>query len=190
MQAADLLRHLVSVLEDLDLPYALAGSIASMAYGEPRATLDIDVVVRLAPTDLERLEARFPSEEFYLDVEAAAEAIVEGSQFNIIHPSSGLKIDVFVEADEIEHVQIEDRRRLPALPGFTAAFSPPEELILKKLLYHRDGGSEKHLRDIKAMMEISGHEIDVDRVERGAEALGLQEIWSTVSRPINSGETG
>ena len=94
-----------------------------MASGEPRATLDIDVVVRLAPTDLERLKARFPSEEFYLDVEAAGEATVEGSQFNIIHPSSGLKIGVFVEADEIEHVQIEDRRRLPALPGFTAAFS-------------------------------------------------------------------
>lgn len=188
MQAADLLRHLVSVLEDLDLPYALVGSIASMAYGEPRATLDIDVVVRLAPTDIERLKTRFPSDEFYLDVEAAREAILEGSQFNIIHPSSGLKIDVFVEGDEIERVQIEDRRRLPALPGLTAAFSPPEELILKKLLYHRDGGSEKHLRDIKAMIEISGDVIDVDRVERGAEALGLQEIWSSVSRPRNSGE--
>ena len=188
MQAADLLRHLVSALEELDLPYALAGSIASMAYGEPRATLDIDVVVRLAPTDIERLKTRFPSDEFYLDVEAAGEAILEGSQFNIIHASSGLKIDVFVEGDEVERVQIEDRRRLPALPGLTAAFSPPEELILKKLLYHRDGGSEKHLRDIKAMLKISGDEIDVDRVERGAEALGLQEIWSSVSRPRNSGE--
>jgi len=188
LQAADLLRHLVSVLEELDLPYALAGSIASMAYGEPRATLDIDVVVRLTHTDIERLKTRFPSDEFHLDVEAAKEAIVEGSQFNILHPSSGLKIDVFVEGDEVERVQIEDRRRLPALPGFTAAFSPPEELILKKLLYHRDGGSEKHLRDIKAMLEISGDEIDTDRVERGAEALGLQEIWSSVSRPGDSGE--
>ena len=74
------------------------------------------------------------------------------------------------------------------LPGVTAAFSPPEELILKKLLYHRDGGSEKHMRDIKAMLEISGDEIDMDRVERGAEALGLQEIWSSVSRPRHSGE--
>ena len=120
MQAADLLRHLVSVLEELDLPYALAGSIASMAYGEPRATLDIDVVVRLEPTDVDRLKAHFPSDEFYLDVEAAREAIAEGAQFNIIHPSSGLKIDVFVEGDEIERVQIEDRRRMPALPGFTA----------------------------------------------------------------------
>ena len=188
MQAADLLRHLVSVLEELDLPYALAGSIASMAYGEPRATLAIDVVVRLDPTDIERLKARFPSDEFYLDVEAAGEAVAERSQFNIIHPSSGLKIDVFVEGDEVERVQIGDRRRLPALPGFTAAFSPPEELILKKLLYYRDGGSDKHLRDIRAMLEISGDEIDVDRVERGAKSLDLREIWTTVSRPWDSGE--
>ncbi len=180
MQAADLLRHLVTVLEELDLPYALVGSIASMAYGEPRATLDIDVVVRLEPTDAVRLETRFPRDEFYLDVEAVREAIRERSQFNIIHPSSGLKIDVFVEGDEVERIQIEDRRRLPALPGLAASFSPPEELILKKLLYYRDGGSEKHLRDIKAMLEISGTEIDVDRVARGAEALGIQEQWSSV----------
>ncbi len=189
MQAADLLRHLVSVLEELDLPYALAGSIASMAYGEPRATLDIDVVVRLEPTDVDRLKAHFPSDEFYLDVEAAREAIAEGAQFNIIHPSSGLKIDVFVEGDEVERVQIEDRRRMPALPGLTAAFSPPEELILKKLLYYREGGSDKHLRDVRAMLEISGGEIDVDRIERGVEALGLLEVWTTVSRPRDSEET-
>ena len=188
MQAADLLRHLVSVLEDLDLPYALVGSIASMAYGEPRATLDIDVVVRLASTDIGRLKTRFPSDEFYLDVEAAGEAVAEGSQFNIIHPSSGLKIDVFVEGDEVERVQIEDRRRLPALPGLTAAFSPPEELILKKLLCYRDGGPEKHLRDVRAMLEISGDEIDVDRVERGVEGMDLREIWTLVYRPRDSGE--
>ncbi len=181
MQAANLLRHLVSVLEELDLPYALAGSIASMAYGEPRATLDIDVVVRLTQTDIERLKTRFPSDEFYLDVEAAEEAIAEGSQFNIIHPASGLKIDIFVEGDEVERVQIEDRRRMPALPGLTAAFSPPEELILKKLVYYREGGSEKHLRDIRAMLKISGDEIDLARVDRGAKALDLLEVWTAVS---------
>lgn len=121
-------------------------------------------------------------------MEAAGEAIQEGSQFTIIHPSSELKIDVFVEGDEVERVQIEDRRRMPALPGLTAAFSPPEELILKKLLYYRDGGSDKHLRDVRAMLEISGDEIDMDRIDRGAEALDLGEIWKSVSRLRDSGE--
>ena len=188
MQAADLLRHLVSVLEELDLPYALAGSIASMAYGEPRATLDIDVVVRLDLSDIDRLVARFPSDAFYLDIEAAREAISDGSQFNIIHPGSGLKIDVFVEGDEVERRQIEDRRRMPALPGLTAAFSPPEELILKKLLYYRDGGSDKHLRDVRAMLEISGDDMDLDRIDRGVRALDLLEIWTVVARPRDSEE--
>ena len=181
MRAADLLQHLVSALEELELPYALAGSIASMAYGEPRATLDIDVVVRLGTDDVEPLAARFPRDEFYLDTEAARQAISEGSQFNIIHPGSGIKIDVFVEGDEVERVQIEDRRRMQALPGMTATFSPPEELILKKLLYFREGGSEKHLRDVKAMLEISPEQIDLGRIERGATALDLLGIWTTVS---------
>ena len=169
------------MLEELDLPYALAGSIASMAYGEPRATLDIDVVVRLHPSDLERLAANFPQDQFCLDIPAARQAISEESQFNIIHPGSGLKIDVFVEGDEIERVQIEDRRRMPALPGLTATFSPPEELILKKLLYYRRGGSEKHLRDVRAMLEISPDQIDLGRIERGATALELLETWRAVS---------
>jgi len=61
-------------------------------------------------------------------------------------------------------------------------------LILKKLLYYRDGGSEKHLRDVKAMLEISGDAIDVDRVERGVEGMDLREIWPLVYRPRDSGE--
>ncbi len=77
---------------------------------------------------------------------------------------------------------------MPPLPGLTATFSPPEELILKKLLYYRDGGSAKHLRDVRAMLEISGDQIDVDRVERGAEALDLSEVWTSVSRPRDSAE--
>lgn len=161
-----------------------------MAYGEPRATLDIDVVVRLAPADVDRLKAQFPSDEYYLDVEAAREAVARRSQFNIIHPGSGMKIDVFVEGDEVERAQIEDRRRMPALHGLQATFSPPEELILKKLLYLQAGGSDKHARDIRAMLDISGPEIDLDRVERSVRELGLLQVWKLVSKPGDSSISG
>lgn len=184
MPADELLRFLVAALEDVGVPYALGGSIASIAYGEPRATLDIDVIASLDAENLAAFCARFPPEDFYLDADAAAEAVREGAQFNIIHPASGMKIDVFSESkDEVAKSQIERSRRLPALPGLTAAFSAAEELIVKKMQYYQLGGSDKHLRDVRAMLDISGADIDLGRIQEWVDRLGLDDVWRMVSDP-------
>jgi len=135
--ADEILREVVKTLEALDVPYAIGGSLASIAYGEPRATLDLDIVIDLKAADVDRLVARLDPAEFHLDAEQAREAIERRGQFNVIVPRAGFKIDFFVVGDDIERRQIEHRRRLPALPGLEAASSPPEELILKKLLTWR-----------------------------------------------------
>lgn len=183
----ELLLHLVQVLEDLEIPYAVAGSVAAIAYGEPRATRDIDVVVDLTAADLGRLKDRFPEGEFYLDEDAAREAVSRRGQFNIIHPSSGFRLDLFVAGDRIEHRQVARARELPAIGERTARFSPPEELILKKLQYYAAGASDRHLRDIGAMLQVSGDIIDRSLVEREAEALGLGELWRRVQREASAG---
>jgi len=177
MAPDELLRELVVALEALEIPYAIAGSIASIAYGEPRATMDIDVVMDLEPDDVSRLGDRLRPKSFVVDEVAATQAVSERGQFNILHPSSGFKIDVFVMGDTIEQSQIRRRRRLPALPDLEASFSPPEEVILKKLQYFEAGGSDKHLRDIAAMLEISAEEIDQEWITEQAAELGLLELW-------------
>ena len=50
------------------------------------------------------------------------------------------------------------------LPGLEAWCSPPEELVMKKLLYYHLGASDKHLRDITSMLRISPEAIDVECV--------------------------
>jgi len=180
--ADELLRYLIAALEEVGVPYALGGSIASIAYGEPRATLDIDVVASLDAGNLAEFCARFPPRDFYLNPDTAAIAVRDGTQFNIIHPSSGMKVDVFSDKkDEVARSQIERSQRLPALPGLTAVFSPAEELIVKKLQYFEMGGSDKHLRDVRAMLDISGADIDLERIEEWVSRLGLEEIWEMVS---------
>jgi hypothetical protein len=145
----DLLRLLVAALEEMNIPYAIGGSVASIAYGEPRATLDIDVVTSMEPSIVDAFCGRFSPDDFYVDADAATQAVDEGGQFDIIHGASGHKIDVFSDRqDKVARSQIERGRTLPALPGLTAVFSPPEELVVKKLQYYRMGGSDKHLRDI------------------------------------------
>jgi hypothetical protein len=180
--ADELLRHLVAALEDVGVPYAIGGSMASIAYGEPRATLDIDVVVSLRSENLGAFCEHFPPGDFYLSRDAARIAIRGGAQFNIIHPASGMKIDVFSDkADAVSRSQIERGRRLQALEGLTAVFSSAEELIVKKLQYYQLGASDKHLRDVRSMLDISAEEIDLERIEDWVERLGLLEEWALVS---------
>ncbi|CAN5795741.1 hypothetical protein BH23GEM11_BH23GEM11_19020 [soil metagenome] len=64
-----------------------------------------------------------------------------------------------------------------------AYLSPPEELIIKKLQYFRDGGSEKHARDIRSMLTISPDQIDHDRLEQLVDSCNLRETWSAVMSP-------
>lgn len=120
MLAAEFLADLVRRLESRDLSYALVDSIATMSYGEPRATLGVDVVIALEGSDLGALEGIFPPPEFYLSVDAAREAIRSRSQFNVIHPASGMKVDFFISGDAIEESQLERRLRRAILPGVDA----------------------------------------------------------------------
>lgn len=68
--------------------------MASVAYGEPRFTNDIDIVADIRDEHIKGLKECFPADEFYLSEDAVKMAIQRCQQFNIIHPSSGLKIDV------------------------------------------------------------------------------------------------
>jgi hypothetical protein len=126
-----------------------------MAYGEPRSTRDIDIVVGLRPKDIARLRQHFPAPDFYFDEAKARSIARDGGLFNIIHPASGLKLDLYVPQDEIEQRQLEHARLLRALSDRDALFSPPEELILKKLQFCALGGSDKHLRNVAAMLQVS-----------------------------------
>lgn len=180
MTATDLLRLLISRLEDAGIPYALGGSIASMVYGEPRATLDIDVVVTLDARGADRIVKSFPPPDFYLSPGRIAKVAKRGGTFNVIHPASGFKIDFFVASDPIEERQLVGRLRRVVLPGVSGWCSPPEELIAKKLEYFQAGGSTKHLRDIRGMLEISPDAIDLERVEALVHAFHLEDAWREV----------
>ena len=181
MEQNELLGHIVQVLEEQEITYLLVGSLASGVYGEPRLTHDIDIVLELRPDQVARLCVAFPASDFYVSEQAAREAVAVGGQFNVIHPASGNKIDFMIaRRDAWGRSQIHRRRReqiLPDRPGYTAA---PEDVIIGKLLYFREGGSEKHLRDIAAMLQVSGDEIDKKYIDHWTRQLALTEQWQVI----------
>lgn len=181
MEPSELLRYFTRVLEHLGLRYFITGSVATIFFGEPRFTNDIDIVVDLPLNRIAELCLAFSGDDFYVSEETVRRAVARKGQFNIIHPASGLKVDVMVPSeDAFNRSRFARVRRLRPAPDYDAAFASPEDVILKKLEYHREGGSEKHLRDIAGILKISGEQIDLAYLAEWSSRLGLADLWAKV----------
>jgi hypothetical protein len=181
MELFDLLKKIVKAFEKLNIPYLVTGSVASMAYGEPRLTNDIDIVAGIEDRHITGLIEEFQSDEFYISDSMIKEAIFRHGQFNIIHPSSGLKIDVMIKKNtSFDHSRFSRKKRLVPSESYEADFAAPEDVIIKKMEYYREGGSEKHLRDITGILKISSESVDIDYISEWADRLGLEDIWKLV----------
>lgn len=178
MTPDELLRRVTGVLERLRIPYLVTGSTACVFFGEPRFTNDIDVVLEVEAGDIPELCRAFPEDEFYLSEEAATAAVRRRGQFNLIHPRSGLKVDLIVSAGSaFDQSRFQRARRLQPGPNFSAWFASPEDVILKKLEFYQRGGSDKHLRDIGGILRVSGASLDYDYLDNWARELGLTAEW-------------
>src|SRR5579872_782259 len=178
---SEFLKTVVAILESQGIDYMIVGSIASASFGEPRFTNDVDIVVDLTEGSALKLCKAFPSDAFYVSVPAAQEAVRNRRQFNVIHPSSGNKVDFMIaRPDPWGRLQLARRRQRHILPDCLAYASSPEDIILSKMLFYREGNSEKHTRDITGMLKISGDEIDRAYIGEWSERLDLDAIWKSI----------
>jgi hypothetical protein len=191
MDQLNLLRYAAGVLETMHLRYFVTGSTATILYGEVRFTNDIDIVVDLPVSQVAHFCRQFPSGQFYVSAEAAVDAVRTRGQFNIIHPESGLKIDVIIPEKTIfNQSRFARARRVEAGDDLVAYFAAPEDAIIKKLEYYQMGGSDKHLRDIAGILKISRGHVDINYINKWAATLGLAEIWEAVLRTVGPGVPG
>ena len=183
MLEPDLIELFAVPLERLQLRYVITGSVAAMLYGEPRVTNDIDFVISLRLADISRLPDAYPSPEFYLppqNIIAREVTREENGQFNVIHPGSGLKADFYtVRRDKLDSWAFRNARQY-TFEKSVIRLAPPEYVILRKLEFYREGGSEKHLRDIRAMLAVSGELINHAELKNWIEQRQLQAEWKKV----------
>jgi hypothetical protein len=125
--------------------YVISGSVAAIFYGEPRLTNDVDFIAFLNEADRQRLPGFFPPTDFYLPpAEAiAAEAARElRGHFNIIHMNTSFKADIYLTGrDEFNAWAFRNKRQIE-FEGEKLVLAPPEYVIVRKLEYFREGGSE------------------------------------------------
>lgn len=172
-------------LDALGLDYMVTGSVASSSYGEPRFTHDIDLVLALPHRSVEQLWRAYPSEEFYrppLEVLREEVRRESGGHFNLVHHESGFEADVYlVSSDDLVDWAFENARRIEIESGRGLCVAPPEYVILGKLQFYVEGGGERHLRDIAAMLDVARDEIDRTIVDRWARRLGAGEVWDSLT---------
>jgi hypothetical protein len=179
MQLPEPLGFFIEPLESLGLSYAITGSIAAGFYGEPRTTFDVDIVLLLQPGHLALYREAFPEEQFYVPpaevLMAEATRRTRGS-FNLIHHTTGYKADVYIaNRDELHQWALRQRRRL-RIGGGELWVAPPEYVILRKLEFYREGGGEKHVRDIQKMRDQT--ELDLAFIQAHVQRLGLNDEWT------------
>ena len=156
-----------------------------MVYGEPRLTHDVAIVIELRVAASDRVRALFGEDEFYcppedaIRVEAARPA---RGHFNVIHYPTGFKAAFYLVGQDPLHRWAMARRVAVEVEGTNVWIAPPEYVIVRKLEYYREGGSEKHLRDIAAMLQASSAQIDLETIEVKARLLGLEGEWAAAKR--------
>ncbi len=162
------------------LRYAISGSVAAIFYGEPRLTHDVDFVIFLNERDIERLPEIFPANEFYLPplemikTEAARD---NKGMFNSIHMETGFKADFYLTGrDELNAWAFRFRRQIE-FADEKLWLAPPECVIARKLEFYREGHGDKHLRDIRAILAVSGEQLDRGALVDWIERLGLRAEW-------------
>jgi hypothetical protein len=170
----ELMQKVADFCERECVPYRIVGSMASMAYGEPRFTNDVDVLVDLTMEKVEALCREFPGPDYFVAPHAVREAISSRHQFNILHIPAGLKVDMILSADsDFDRLNLSSGQRLRSEGVYDALFASPENVILMKLMYYQEGGSEKHLRDIGSMLAIQGEGIDHAYLDKWSLELGV-----------------
>jgi hypothetical protein len=171
-------------LNRLELRYVVSGSIAAILYGEPRLTHDVDFVVFLRTEDARRLHGAFLAPEFYVPSteEIVAEILRAGKgHFNIIHIDTGFKADFYTtRSDEFDAWAFRNARKL-AYQDEPVKVAPPEYVIVRKLEYYREGGSDKHLRDIRSMLAVSGEAIDHSILVEWVQRQSVHSEWQMVT---------
>ncbi len=164
------LQDLCARLDAECIDYMLTGSLAMSHYARPRMTRDIDLVVALDARAARSLPKTL-GKEYYAEAEAIDEAVRLLRPCNIIHLPSVVKIDL-IPRKNTEYRRLEfERRRKVDFAGVELWIASREDLILSKLEWARESGSELQMRDVKQLLDGP---LDRAYLDLWAQRLGLQ----------------
>jgi len=178
----DVIAPVIAVLEELDLAHYIGGSVASITYGIPRSTMDVDIVVQLKRRDVPVFVQRL-TPHFYVDAEAIRAAISNSSSFNLIPMHGALKIDVFIPPKTPFTASVFGRvAYVPIAPDAPRPYCLPtaEDIILLKLQWYVLGNkvSNNQRNDILGVLQTQADQLDLGYLRRWAAFLTVSDVFT------------
>jgi hypothetical protein len=167
-------------LETCLVRYLVGGSLASAVGGEPRSTLDVDLVVELTENDIEPLVVAL-GDRFHVDADSLRRAVRERSSANIIHYETSTKVDLFIAGGTpLDRLQMDRRQRVRVStnPERWLHVYTPEDIVLQKLRWYRMGNeaSDRQWRDILGVILVQGERLDHAYLQDNADAFGVSDL--------------
>ena len=169
----EFLKKLVDALNESQIPYMLSGSIGSSFHGQPRATNDADIVI--APTEQQLYKfAQALGEHYYISLNAVREAFDNRTMFNVIDSQTAWKADFIIRKDRAFSKTEFQRRSLANIMGTEIWVTSPEDVILSKLEWSKDSGSEQQFSDALGVAMVQWDHLDRDYLLKWAKQLKIE----------------
>ncbi len=189
---AGYVKLVLEALEAAGVEYMIGGAVASWAWGEPRATMDLDLVADIPLTRVESLSRELEKRDMLVPADIILSTILETRAdlpINAIHLHTGLKADIFpMREHDVLRQQAWSRRQLVDLgPDLGEVYlHSPEDLILYKLWYYSLSRQTKHPRDIGSIIKSVGETLDFEYIATWAAQLGLTALWQELLDQLES----
>jgi hypothetical protein len=183
LEIAGFLRLVIEALNAAGIEYLIGGAIAGWAWGEPRATQDLDLVVNIPIKSVSKLSKELEKRDMLIPAEIILDNILEDRAdipINAIHMHSGLKADLYPvrEGDELRQSAFQRRQQVDFGSAIGKVYiHSPEDLILYKVMYFGLSKQSKHSRDVAAILKARMNDLDMVYIEQWAARLGLSTLW-------------
>lgn len=188
----EFVRQVIAAVEAAGIDYMIGGAVAVWAWGEPRATLDLDLVLNIPLEAAGQLSVELEKRDMLVPAEIILDNILESRSdlpINAIHIYSGYKADLYPlrEGDELRASALQRRQMIDLGPPLGKVFlHSPEDLIIYKLWYFTLSQHTKHIRDITSIVLTLGDELDTAYIQGWARKKGLSSIWGALLAKIQA----
>lgn len=167
----------IDVLEAVGATYAIWGGMAVVMYGEPRYTLDMDILLSPRQFPVKPFVQRLTSTHYHVDEQAVQNAVHLGGFFNVIHLHYHIKTDFYVPVEPELKAMIAERQYEAFDEMRQAAYVSTSSLVVAKLRAYENTQSTRHLDDIAGLIRMRGKKLDVAQIEVAAANLGVLGVW-------------
>lgn len=172
--------QLHGIFEAASIPYYITGGVAAIAYGDPRTTRDLNVVVQIPLSAIADLQSTLEQAGFYV---AGVDDVVSGRMktLQITQVETISRADLMVADDSAYAQQQFTRRRQYSFPNATAVYlASAEDIVISKLRWGLRSDSEKQQRDVLAVLKVQQGELNYQYLHQWAMEFGLSPLLETM----------